>query len=349
MPTRRSLKAENAKRASVHPAAEPQNKETAPTPVRESALGSGAQEPAEEKPVLQPQMLPSVQPSTEEPAAAPAGESADAPAPAAPTEGEGGEEESAAPQPTGRKKVNLRRAKVKTPAQPKGEQGEGAEASQEGAGEGQPGENAEASAAGEEGAPSKIRRVKVASGTKKLKITPLRVILAVIIALVVAFLAVVGWFAADRWLLHDDKEDIQGTWMIYGSQKGMVIDDQLIHLTDDVSYKYTMDVDAKTITYTVGTMTGTSHYRFSGDRQTVALLEDGKEVFTATLFDDISWWLNSFGKIFSQEPILPADPSDTTALLQRPAPAQPAPEPAAQPADPQVEQPVEPQPEEPTE
>lgn len=172
-----------------------------------------------------------------------------------------------------------------------------------------------------EGEPKKGKPSRRAAGKKKR--SPLRIALAVTGGVVAALVVVSAAFLIDRWALHDDAADLQGTWYIYGTNVVVPIDQNSIGLSSDTSYKYTMDTQAKTVTYTIGNLSGTSHYRFSSDRSLVALIEDGKHVFTATLLDDVSWWFTSAGNAISGKPVLPGPQQSNVVMLSR-APSVPA-------------------------
>ncbi len=154
--------------------------------------------------------------------------------------------------------------------------------------------------------------------------SPLRIFLAILGGIFAALLVAATAFALDRWVLHDDAADLQGTWYLYGTSIEVPIDQKDIVISSDASYRYTIDTTAKTISYSIGNLTGISHYRFSSDRSQVALIEDGKKVFTATLLDDVSWWFTSLRTAFSGEIVLPAPLSGDVVLLSR-TPYVPAP------------------------
>lgn len=157
------------------------------------------------------------------------------------------------------------------------------------------------------------------------KKSPLRIVIAVLCGILAALIVVSVAFLVDRWAMHDDAADMQGTWYIYGTAASVPIGSNTIGLSSDTSYKYTLDDQAKTITYTIGNLSGISHYRFSPDRSMVALLEDGKTVFTATLMDDVSWWLASLRNLITGDPVLPGPQQSNVVILSRnpslPAPA----------------------------
>ena len=159
----------------------------------------------------------------------------------------------------------------------------------------------------------------VASPSKRAKKprSPARIALSVAIGVFAAFVAACVALAVDRWWVHDDAQDIQGTWYIYDTEVAVPIGPDTIGISEDAVYEYTIDTQAKTVTYSIGNLTGTSHYRFSSDRSQIALIEDGKKVFTATLFDDISWWFTSLANALSGKLVLPGPLQNNVIMLTR--------------------------------
>ena len=104
--------------------------------------------------------------------------------------------------------------------------------------------------------------------------------------------AVVPGFSWLRWFSADDGADIQGTWYLAGTSTPITITDERIQLTEDVAYHYTLDPMAKTIQFTFGNLTGGGCYRFSLDRDELALV-DGSFSATDTLGRDIGWTLEA--------------------------------------------------------
>lgn len=147
--------------------------------------------------------------------------------------------------------------------------------------------------------------------------SPARIALSVAIGVFAAFVVACVALAVDRWWVHDDAQDIQGTWYIYDTEVAVPIGPDTIGISEDAVYEYTIDTQAKTVTYSIGNLTGTSHYRFSSDRSQIALIEDGKKVFTATLFDDISWWFTSLANAISGKLVLPGPLQNNVIMLTR--------------------------------
>ena len=147
--------------------------------------------------------------------------------------------------------------------------------------------------------------------------SPARIALSVAIGVFAAFVVACVALAVDRWWVHDDAQDIQGTWYVYDTEVAIPIGPDTIGISEDAVYEYTIDTQAKTVTYSIGNLTGTSHYRFSSDRSQIALIEDGKKVFTATLFDDISWWFTSLANAISGKLVLPGPLQNNVIMLTR--------------------------------
>ena len=114
----------------------------------------------------------------------------------------------------------------------------------------------------------------------------IRKILKVLSLLVVVLLiAWISFVACTRWLIVSDAKDIQGTWIIAGSEREVPITDSTITLTDDVAYNYTLDEASKTIEVKLGTMSGKSHYVFSLNRKQIVLIDGDMDAFVSTITD----------------------------------------------------------------
>lgn len=100
-----------------------------------------------------------------------------------------------------------------------------------------------------------------------------KIVLALVLAVVLAVGATVAYCVWDIWYRYDDTADIQGEWI---SQEGaaLIIDGSQMRLTDTVSYAYTIDTQAKTISFTYANAQGQAAYHFSPDRQQL-VIEDG--------------------------------------------------------------------------
>lgn len=141
-------------------------------------------------------------------------------------------------------------------------------------------------------------------GAVALKVTGI-VFGVLAIAVIISF-AVFLW---DRWALYDDAADIQGTWAAEGGTTEIEISGDEITLSRDATLDYTIDPFAKTLTYSIGDLSGAGRYRFSPDRQQVAI-EDGQESWFETLLDDLAYSVQlTFAQVTGGEsPALALDP-----------------------------------------
>ena len=129
----------------------------------------------------------------------------------------------------------------------------------------------------------------------------LKIVAVCLAAVLVACAAVAAFWAWDTWLRFDDSADIQGEWLTANGTALVVIDAEEIHMPDSVDFKYTLDTNNKTISYTFVDLTGggslqTTHYNlilhhaghtaltgggsyeFSRDRATLTITEsDGSQ------------------------------------------------------------------------
>ena len=134
--------------------------------------------------------------------------------------------------------------------------------------------------------------------------------------MVLVVVAVVVAFSCWRWTFANDAQDIQGTWYIAGTQKTVDITSDGIKLADDVTYSYTIDEGAKTLSLSFGNMEGEARYRFSLDRQTLAL-RDGETTWGNSLSEDISWTIAALGRAIQGEQASPEFSGDSTMVLTR--------------------------------
>ena len=128
--------------------------------------------------------------------------------------------------------------------------------------------------------------------------------------------AVVVAFSCWRWTFANDAQDIQGTWYIAGTQKTVDVTADGIKLADDVTYSYTIDEGAKTLSLSFGNMEGEARYRFSLDRQALAL-RDGETTWGNSLSEDISWTIAALGRAIQGEQASPELSGDSTMVLTR--------------------------------
>lgn len=106
----------------------------------------------------------------------------------------------------------------------------------------------------------------------------LKIVAVCLAAVLVACAAVAAFWAWDTWLRFDDSADIQGEWLTANGTALVVIDAEEIHMPDSVDFKYTLDTNDKTISYTFVDLTGGGSYEFSRDRATLTITEsDGSQ------------------------------------------------------------------------
>ena len=106
----------------------------------------------------------------------------------------------------------------------------------------------------------------------------LKIVAVCLAAVLVACAAVAAFWAWDTWLRFDDSADIQGEWLTANGTALVVIDAEEIHMPDSVDFKYTLDTNNKTISYTFVDLAGGGSYEFSRDRATLTITEsDGSQ------------------------------------------------------------------------
>lgn len=136
-------------------------------------------------------------------------------------------------------------------------------------------------------------------------------------------------FAGYRWLYGNDGQDIQGSWYVNGSAATMSFTESEIVLNDEVSYEYALNAADKTISFSFSDLTGSGSYRFSLDRNALAII-DGEASAIDTLKADFSWFLGALVCVMKGEepaPVL-ADTENVTLLVrvvEEPAPEGDAP------------------------
>lgn len=181
------------------------------------------------------------------------------------------------------------------------------------AGEGEPADKASST-----NAASTHRRRAVSTKSPAAKALTAFVIAA--FALLVVLLCA---FAGYRWLYGNDGQDIQGSWYVNGSAATMSFTETEIILNEDVSYDYALNGADKTIAFSFSDMTGSGSYRFSLDRNTLAII-DGEASAIDTLTADFTWFLGAIVCVMKGEepsPVL-ADTENVTLLTRVPeAPA----------------------------
>lgn len=167
------------------------------------------------------------------------------------------------------------------------------------------------SAASSEEAGDRRKKAKSATSFK------LRWPAVVALSLLTVLVLVVSVFSWDRWLRYDDAAEFQGEWQTPGSTAVVVIDGQTIKLTPDVSYDYSLDTGAKTISFTFGNMQGEGRYRFSLDRSQLVIIDGSKYTWFSTLFDDIGWMLDQALRSLQGQPAEDPASGENVTVLDR--------------------------------
>lgn len=177
------------------------------------------------------------------------------------------------------------------------------------------GSSADAANAANADRPSRTDRSK----RERKPLTPVGIALRVVFGvLVVALVAVIGGFSCFRWLLNDDASDFQGTWYVAGTDTPISISADAIALNGEVSYGYTLDASTKTVAFTFSDLSGAGHYRFSLDRQYLAIM-DGSFGWWDTLSDDFGWTANALILSAQGQQASPAGAENVTLLSRTPA------------------------------
>lgn len=95
---------------------------------------------------------------------------------------------------------------------------------------------------------------------------------------VVAVLAIAtGLLSWNQWFRYDDAADIQGTWVVDGTETAITFTDSDIKMTDDVSFSYSLDTFKKTISFSFGKYSGSGSYAFSPERTTLVITEENPD------------------------------------------------------------------------
>lgn len=172
-------------------------------------------------------------------------------------------------------------------------------------GEGDAGREVRKGREGRSSAPSRKRR------------HPVRVaVVSVVIVVVLLVGAAAGGFAWLRWFSEDDAADFTGTWYLAGTTAPIAITEDRIQLTDDVSYRYALNDQDKTFELSFGNLKGGGRYRFSLDRNQLALV-DGDFSAADTLGDDITWTLRALAEGAQGRVLAPEEAARGVTLLSR--------------------------------
>lgn len=172
-------------------------------------------------------------------------------------------------------------------------------------GEGDAGREVRKGREGRSSAPSRKRR------------HPVRVaVVSVAIVVVLLVGAAAGGFAWLHWFSEDDAADFAGTWYLAGTATPITITEDRIQLTDDVSYRYALNDQDKTFELSFGNLKGGGRYRFSLDRNQLALV-DGDFSGADTLGDDIVWTLRALAEGAQGRVLAPGEAARGVTLLSR--------------------------------
>lgn len=183
----------------------------------------------------------------------------------------------------------------------------------------------EARAAGSAPTKRSARDVAAVRAARSERATPQRrrwsrgKVVSLVLSLLLVGLAAtaVAGFSWLRWFSADDAADIQGTWYLAGTSTPIEITEDRINLTKDVSYRYALDTGDKTIAFTFTNLAGSGCYRFSLDRNQLALV-DGSFTGGDTLGRDIGWTLEALVKKLQGETLAPAEAgAEGLTLLSR--------------------------------
>ncbi len=116
-------------------------------------------------------------------------------------------------------------------------------------------------------------RMAKKAGKRRVSRTVVIIVAVVLVALAVAT-SVLAW---NQWFRYDDAADIQGTWRVEGSTATFTVTSSDIQLTSDVSYPYTLDTFAKTISFSFGNYEGGGSYVFSPERDVLTITESAPD------------------------------------------------------------------------
>lgn len=144
-----------------------------------------------------------------------------------------------------------------------------------------------------------------------------RIIRRILFALfILAMLAAFIGFIYFRWMMHDDATDIEGKWRLAGSETPVVIEKGRFVLTDEIVYDYTIDPDAKTIAFEFGALNGKARYRFSVDRNMLAI-QDGEFDWGGNLSNDIGWTIDALLNELQGNPTKSPELAEGGMVLER--------------------------------
>ena len=154
---------------------------------------------------------------------------------------------------------------------------------------------------------SRTASARRASGTPVKRRKRIHPVVWAFLALLAAVVVALGLFSVLRWLVPNDAADIQGKWKAEGAENSIVIDESTIDLAGEATYSYTLDTQAKTVHVTFGDYEGLSHYRFSFDRSSVAIMDTTDASWVTTFGQDLLWSLKSLVAAVQGETLSPLE------------------------------------------
>lgn len=161
----------------------------------------------------------------------------------------------------------------------------------------------------------RVERDKKEKKAKRKRVV--KIIIAVLIGLFVA--SVIALFTALMFIrsgMIDDVQEVKGVWRSTQSGVEISITDDNIVLTDDVAYKYTIDPNAKTISFTFGNLEGSVRYRLSLDGKELSLY-DAEVDSSDTFIEDIPWLTENLWALIFNDDLPSAYLGKGSELLER--------------------------------
>lgn len=161
----------------------------------------------------------------------------------------------------------------------------------------------------------RVERDKKEKKAKRKRIVKIiiAVLIGLFVALVIAFFAVLAFIRSG---MIDDTQEIKGVWRSTQSGVELSITDDNIVLTDDVAYKYTIDPNNKTISFTFGNLEGNVRYRLSLDGKELSLY-DADIDSSDTFIEDIPWLTENLWAIIFNDDLPSAYLGKGSELLER--------------------------------
>lgn len=125
---------------------------------------------------------------------------------------------------------------------------------------------------------------------------------ALIVGIVVLVaLAIGGVYAWNALFRFDDAADIQGEWRTADNAMIVVIDAENMYLPEGLTYAYTLDISAKSISFAFSNLTGAGIYEFSDDRRTLTITEGEEGSSRVTVLCKVSDNAEASARMLSEE------------------------------------------------